>query len=435
MFRDGFHHAGPSHENSLEIVMANLTNASPGVTTSFVPPTTHRFVVATDGRPQSDAALRMARLLGNETRDVRLVAVLDTVNLVPDSQVLFSAELMAERQMLLQRDVEQQSERVWGAAQQAELLDGDPARCITQTAHHAGATLIIAGIGRHALADRLFSDETALRLIRMAETPVLAVSDNMRQVPRRIVAAIDFSETSIRATQLAVSLAAPGSTLNLVHIAPRDIDLFKWADRHKRHVLDELERVQARIATPPDMQVQTTLLQGDAATELLGLAKTLDADLIATGTHGHGFIARFLVGSVATRVVRGAACSVLVVPQAAAPANRAAVPLRAVAREQWASLLDDITQRNRGRITTLEVNDPLIGSQIQQSNHAFMGATWDTNDSSIALMFGGGRARTAHLTRHITGVTAVHVLQDKEGHDVALSVGHGLGQTIVTFRE
>ena len=418
--------------------MTNAVFASPKIASVFVAPATDRFVVATDGRPQSDAALVMSRLLGNATREVRLLAVLDTVNLVPDSQVLFSEELLTERRLMLQRDVEQQTERVWGAPSLPELLDGDPARCIAQAARNSGATLIIAGIGRHALTDRLFSDETALRLIRMSDTPVLAVSNTMRHVPRRIIAAIDFSETSIRAAQLAVSLAAPGSTLNLVHIAPRDSQLFRWAASHKRHVLKELEQVQPRIPTPPDMQVKTMLLQGDPATEVLALAKTIDADLIATGSHGHGFVARLLVGSVATRLVRGATCSVLVVPQAAATdrvhADHPAVPLRAVARERWAALLDDISHQNLGRITTLEVNDPLLGAQIQQMNHAFTGATWDTHDSSIQLMFGGAGAGTAHLTRHIVGVTSLHVLQNKEGRDVALSIGHGLCQTIVTFR-
>lgn len=322
--------------------MTNPTLASAGLAAPFVPPAADRFVVATDGRPQSDAALAMSQVLGRSTRAVKLVTVLDTVNLVADSQLLFSEELRTARQQQLQDEVQRQTERVWGAATVPDLLDGDPARCIAETARNSGATLIIAGIGRHALADRLFSDETALRLIRMSDTPVLAVSSTMREAPRRIVAAIDFSEPSICAAQLAVSLAGRAATLHLVHVAPRDRDLLGWADSHKDHVLKELEVVQSRISTPADMRITTTLLQGDAARELLNFAETSDADLVATGSHGHGFVARLLVGSVTTRLVRAATCSVLVVPQAAAINHTHApsvVPLPAVARARWASTL------------------------------------------------------------------------------------------------
>jgi nucleotide-binding universal stress UspA family protein len=59
--------------------------------------------------------------------------------------------------------------------------------------------------------------------------------------------------------------------------------------------------------------VQPIMLQGDPATELLRFGVNVHADLIATGSHGHGFVARLLVGSVATRIVRASTCSVLTV--------------------------------------------------------------------------------------------------------------------------
>jgi hypothetical protein len=41
------------------------------------------------------------------------------------------------------------------------------------------------------------------------------------------------------------------------------------------------------------------------------------ADLIVVGSHGHGAVRRFLLGSVADRVFKSSACPVMVVPHGA----------------------------------------------------------------------------------------------------------------------
>lgn len=50
-----------------------------------------------------------------------------------------------------------------------------------------------------------------------------------------------------------------------------------------------------------------------AAGAIIDLAKAKEIDLIVVGSRGRGAIERFLLGSVATRIVTHAACSVLVV--------------------------------------------------------------------------------------------------------------------------
>jgi len=54
--------------------------------------------------------------------------------------------------------------------------------------------------------------------------------------------------------------------------------------------------------------------QGDAGTELLRFAEELGDGLIAVGTRGLGFVARLLLGSVATKVIRAAPVPVLTIP-------------------------------------------------------------------------------------------------------------------------
>jgi nucleotide-binding universal stress UspA family protein len=59
--------------------------------------------------------------------------------------------------------------------------------------------------------------------------------------------------------------------------------------------------------------VQTHIEHGDAASSLLDIARDAQIDLIVMTTHGRTGIARFALGSVADRVVRGGAAPVLLI--------------------------------------------------------------------------------------------------------------------------
>ena len=63
---------------------------------------------------------------------------------------------------------------------------------------------------------------------------------------------------------------------------------------------------------PSGMEVTTTLRTGPAAALLAVEAARLEADVIAVGSHGQGRLAGRFLGSVATRLVYDAVCSVLI---------------------------------------------------------------------------------------------------------------------------
>ena len=68
---------------------------------------------------------------------------------------------------------------------------------------------------------------------------------------------------------------------------------------------------RASCGAAVDVRVEES---SDARGPILDLARTLPADLIVMGSHGRSGIERFLLGSVAERVLRSAPCPVMVVP-------------------------------------------------------------------------------------------------------------------------
>jgi nucleotide-binding universal stress UspA family protein len=288
--------------------------------------------------------------------------------------------------------------------------------------------------------DRLFGSETALRLVRVSAVPVLAVANGLTHAPRCIVVAIDYSDTSLRAARLALDVAGSSATIYLAPVAPRDSTLCDWngwGSSYKRDAIDALQKIREQLRLPPGMILQRVVLQGDPATELLAFAASVNADLIATGSHGNGFVSRMLIGSVATRILRCATCSVLTIPHAAAAtrARMSADPpiVNALDRPDWSKALNDFTRRNIGRRGTLEVDDPEIGAQAQEHDYPLLGAAYDQHDGRVELMFGELGEADRHLSRSIGHVNRIDVLEDEQGRDLALRIAHGVGQTLLTF--
>ena len=64
------------------------------------------------------------------------------------------------------------------------------------------------------------------------------------------------------------------------------------------------------------LAVETAILVGRAADEILGYASQNQVDLIIMSTHGRSGISRWVMGSVADRVLRHSAVPVLIIAPA-----------------------------------------------------------------------------------------------------------------------
>ena len=143
---------------------------------------------------------------------------------------------------------------------------------------------------------------------------------------QRILCPTDFSEPAGQALKAAIELAQHFSAvLLLVHVVPpvpvpyqplvSPTPVFDVSSYLQELTDASKTTLQNYADSHVPQEVQTTLevAAGDPAYEILKLAQELEADLIVIATHGYGGWRRFLFGSVAEKVVRQAACPVLVV--------------------------------------------------------------------------------------------------------------------------
>jgi len=99
----------------------------------------------------------------------------------------------------------------------------------------------------------------------------------------------------------------------------------------------------------------------------------------------------------------------------------------------WEAELSAFVRRNRDRPTMLEIDDPAIGAQVQETGLALVGATYDSHDHRIALMFAGRARRDVHFTRTLGDVRAISVSSDARDVDRALYIESNGGGTLLTF--
>ncbi len=136
---------------------------------------------------------------------------------------------------------------------------------------------------------------------------------------RQILYATDFSSYANQAYFHAVALAeAHGASLTVVYVY---VPGTRALDSATEEAGRDYWRGQLGQIRPldPGIAVRHVLLEGDPAGEIIRYATDSAMDLIVMGTHGRTGLERLLMGSVAERVLRGAACSVLVVKMPQAP--------------------------------------------------------------------------------------------------------------------
>ena len=140
----------------------------------------------------------------------------------------------------------------------------------------------------------------------------------MKKLIHRILFATDFSPSSARTFQIALTWAeACDAVLDIVHVMAilHEVELdsavanmyIKEQEKHSRSKLEShVSQAKEKLS-----EVYSHLLEGIPTDEITKLAISSQTDLVITGTHGWTGFDRVMMGSVAERIICQAPCPVL----------------------------------------------------------------------------------------------------------------------------
>lgn len=133
-----------------------------------------------------------------------------------------------------------------------------------------------------------------------------------------IVVPYDFSAPSQNAVNQVLNWASPSNVIHLIHVVEPmpliGIDSPVWIqpgfDIENRD--NSLENMKQRFTPEIRSRVNFHCNIGSPGSEIVALAEKEKADLIVMPSHGRSGLSRWLLGSVAERVLRLSHCHVLV---------------------------------------------------------------------------------------------------------------------------
>ena len=399
------------------------------------------ILLASDGRDSTEPALRATRQLAQRFhRDVEVVGVVEPLTpllMAPEALIVPLDEVKNIATETRQR-VSQQLRQDLGerAGWHAEVRQGVPAQVLAARARERDASLVVTGLSPHPVVDRVFGNEIPVELTRLVDRPLLAVAPTWETLPRTLVITVDMSGTSERVVRFACALFPEATTVYLVHVMPRASDIERdlpgWETTYRRELEAAFQRM--REGLPTAAKVEAVTLRGSVAKEITDFAQYAKADLIVTGLHTHGIFYRLFFGNVATKLLRAATTSVLLVPEGE-PAFSPLHEPRTInlARADWTARLRDFSRRNRARRVTLEIDEPALGAVVQAYDYPFAGIDYDSRDDRVQLMLGEDGSAGRQLTHTIGRPESIDMLTDPRARDTALRVSYKDGQALLTF--
>lgn len=128
----------------------------------------------------------------------------------------------------------------------------------------------------------------------------------------------DFSNPATQAIETVRGMVARPELLYVLHVIP-PLDSNSPAylagvlnlDKLREHADAALVKALREAGAE---QAQRRISMGDPASEILDVAREIEADVIVIPSRGKTGLRRWVIGSVAERVVRRARCPVLVLP-------------------------------------------------------------------------------------------------------------------------
>jgi nucleotide-binding universal stress UspA family protein len=295
-----------------------------------------KIVIGFDGTDSGEDALALGTLLCRATGAAPVVAAA-----YPEEYPIGPGRVDAEWVLFMR----ERAEEMLGRARRV-LGDGDAeyrvvaatsaARGLHELAEAERADVVVVGSARRGPLGRTFPGPTGERLLQGSAVPVAVAPRGMREhsptdLRTIAVAYLDTPEGHAALEAAAGLAAACGAALRLLTVVAPAAEVLApivGRDAEEAFVARLREVAQrslddALAGLPAGVEAAAELAEGDVV-DVLATLDRRDADLLVCGSRGYGPLRRVLLGGVSSRLLRRAACPLLVVPRRAERSERAA---------------------------------------------------------------------------------------------------------------
>jgi nucleotide-binding universal stress UspA family protein len=276
------------------------------------------IIIGVDGTERGEDAVAFGRQLA-EFAGARIVLA----NAFPYEDLRGRVTSLAYRDTLREASeevLEAVRERYGLQASTRSLANTSPARALHELAAEEQAALVVVGSSHVGRMRRVLPGSTGERLLHGSPCAVAVVPRGYRETehapPRRIGVGVDGHDESAAALRGAAELARTlDAKIDLIRacepaMAAVDAQMLADLEMSARAQLDESVESLA-----PALTGAVTFEQTDPAKLLV--EHSHDLDLLVIGSRGYGPLHAVLLGAVSGRVIREAACPVIVVPRGA----------------------------------------------------------------------------------------------------------------------
>ena len=280
-----------------------------------------KLLVATDfseaAVPAEDAAVAWAQRFGAELHWIHALEV--PIPIFEPYAVAVPEQTIAAARKAATSRLEAAQAKATAAGLEGTAFIGEvpAAYSIVDRAEVVGADLIVIGTHGYQGIRRAFLGSVAEKTVKLASCSIVTVKAPLHKAPQKLLVAVDFSEESRRALEVAAGLAREfGARLHLLHGLEFQMP---WVDSYevsippgvvdaaRKEAREKLEQWAADFA---DVETTVVLRNAPAHLAILEAATEGDVDLIFTGSRGLKGLKHALLGSVAERTLRSAPCSV-----------------------------------------------------------------------------------------------------------------------------
>ena len=275
-----------------------------------------KVLVPLDGSPFSEQALQVAQALVHAYG-----AHLTLMSVHQDGRQFLGAVRGQAGQLKgeLSERTEYLSQTTWqlknsGIQADFSIHSGSIAEEISSLCIDADMDLVVMSTSGRTGIERLVLGSVANKVVQLTNTPVLLIRPGAQWRSRssqfkRLLATLDGSATSEQILPYVRALGKQFESEVLLLSSPDA----PGAEEYKGNIEDYLENVVANLKQA-GLAARSIVTGAEPAETILAVSESEAVDLIMIATHGRGGLDRFMMGSVADRVVQQTKVPVFLVP-------------------------------------------------------------------------------------------------------------------------